>query len=80
MTHEIGLVTQTHLDWSLSQVVPTFSILVVGNGTAAALFGKWIDRVGPRIALTVGGMMVGLYYILMRLFIIDEYYFSMVGE
>ncbi|GAB3685021.1 OFA family MFS transporter [Actinocorallia lasiicapitis] len=37
-----------HFDTSLTAVGATFSIAIVMLGVSAALFGTWVDRVGPR--------------------------------
>lgn len=59
LTHEIGIITSVAEDWSLASVVPVFSTIVFMNGFAGAVLGKWIDRVGPRIALSTGGLCYG---------------------
>ncbi len=59
LTREIGCVASVAADWGLSQVVPVFSTVILFNGVAGALLGKWCDRVGPRIALGVGGALYG---------------------
>jgi MFS family permease len=57
-------------DWDLTTTVWIFNIAFVCLGLAAALFGKWLERVGPRKAMFVsalcfsGGFMVsalGIY-------------------
>lgn len=44
LTHEIGVITQIADDWPLTAVVPVFGTLVVFNGVAGAVLGKWIDK------------------------------------
>lgn len=46
-----GVVTSSADDWTLVQVVRTFTVAIVCLGLSAAVAGKWIERVGPR---TVG--------------------------
>lgn len=38
-------------DWSLSQIGWIFSAAIVALGLSAALFGRWLERVGPRRAM-----------------------------
>lgn len=60
-----GVVTSSADDWSLSQVVSIFTVAIVFLGLAAALAGKWLERVGPRMVGTVaaicwgGGFLIG---------------------
>src|SRR5215831_11240158 len=46
-----GVVAGSSGDWSLSEVVWIFTVAIVCLGLAAAVAGKWMERVGPR---TVG--------------------------
>jgi MFS family permease len=52
-------------DWSLGSVVWIFSVAIVCLGLSAALAGKWLERVGPRLVGLVatlcwcGGFLVG---------------------
>ncbi|TDJ66411.1 MAG: MFS transporter [Proteobacteria bacterium] len=61
----IGVVTSAADDWSLKSVVWIFTVAIVFLGLAAALAGKWLERVGPRavgvVAATCwgGGFIVG---------------------
>jgi len=51
--------------WKLSTIGWVFSIAIVFLGVSAALFGKWLERVGPRRAMFAaaccfsGGFLVG---------------------
>ena len=38
--------------WKLSTIGWVFSIAIVFLGVSAALFGKWLERVGPRRAIS----------------------------
>lgn len=64
MTLATALVT-TSCDWRVSDLVWTYSIFFVVLGAAAALWGGWLERVGPRKAGLVaaccwsGGMAIG---------------------
>ncbi|PZN93479.1 MAG: MFS transporter [Alphaproteobacteria bacterium] len=59
--------TTTACDWRVSDLVWTYSIFFVVLGAAAALWGGWLERVGPRRAGVVaafcwcGGMAIGAY-------------------
>ena len=59
--------TTTSCDWRVSDLVWTYSIFFVVLGAAAALWGGWLERVGPRRAGVVaafcwcGGLGVGAY-------------------
>jgi MFS family permease len=54
-------------DWTLGQIGITFSIAIVLLGLSAAIFGKWLERVGPRKAMLAaslcfgGGFLIGSY-------------------
>jgi MFS family permease len=65
LTRLIGLTESAPGDWSQKQVVWVFSIAIAVLGSSAALFGRWVERVGPRKSMLVaalcfsGGFMVG---------------------
>jgi len=46
-------------DWTLAQIGITFSIAIVLLGLSAALFGKWLERVGPRKAMLASALCFG---------------------
>ena len=60
-----GVVTPAAEDWLLSDVVWIFTVAIVFLGLAAALAGKWLEDVGPRMVGTVaaacwgGGYLIG---------------------
>jgi MFS family permease len=62
--------TQTSCDWKVSQVAMTFTIFIVVLGLAAAIWGGWLERAGPRKAGVVaaicwcGGFFIGAIGIL----------------
>ncbi|MFT4582607.1 MAG: MFS family permease [Gammaproteobacteria bacterium] len=66
----IGVVTSAADDWSLKSVVWIFTVAIVFLGLSAALAGKWLETVGPRMVGVVaascwgGGFVVGGYGIL----------------
>mgnify|MGYP005708498307 FL=1 len=48
---ELGVVSSSADDWSLSSVIWIFSVSIVCLGLAAAIAGKWLEDVGPRLSL-----------------------------
>ena len=50
LTQTIGITQPAPEDWKLSTVVVTFSIAIFFLGSSAAVFGRWLERVGPRKA------------------------------
>ena len=48
LTKLIGLSASAPGDWDLKQVGWIFSIAIVFLGCSAAVFGRWVERVGPR--------------------------------
>ena len=61
----LGVVTSAADDWTLKSVVWIFTVAIVFLGLAAAVGGKWLEKVGPRMVGTVsaicwgGGFIVG---------------------
>ncbi|MEI9942522.1 MAG: OFA family MFS transporter [Pseudomonadota bacterium] len=53
MTRLLGITQATPADWKLTSIAAIFSIAIVFLGLSAALFGKWLERVGPRKAMFV---------------------------
>jgi MFS family permease len=51
LTRLIGLKQSAPGDWNLAQVGWIFSIAIVILGLSAALLGRWMERVGPRLAM-----------------------------
>jgi len=55
----------TNCDWSVSSLTFTFTLFIVVLGVSAALWGGWLERVGPRKAgfvsacCWVGGFLLG---------------------
>jgi MFS family permease len=46
-------------DWTPGQIGWTFSIAIVLLGLSAAVFGKWLERVGPRKAMLAASLCFG---------------------
>ena len=51
MTQLIGISESTANDWELTTLGWIFSIALFTLGASAALFGKWLEQVGPRKAM-----------------------------
>jgi MFS family permease len=65
LTKVIGVAGSAAADWTLNQVVWIFTVAIVFLGLSAAVAGKWLERVGPRLVGTVsalcwgGGFLIG---------------------
>lgn len=65
LVKRLGVVTSAADDWSLKSVVWIFTVAIVFLGLAAAVAGKWLEKVGPRMVGSVaaccwgGGFMIG---------------------
>src|SRR5437016_578716 len=46
-------------DWKLSTIGWVFSVAIVFLGVSAAVFGRWVERVGPRKAMFVSALCFG---------------------
>lgn len=67
-----GVVASAAGDWSLDEVVWIFSVAIVFLGLSAAVAGRWLERVGPRLVGVVatvcwsGGFALGAVAIMTR--------------
>src|SRR3954451_17115333 len=52
----IGVTDSAPGDWKLSTLGWVFSVAIVFLGLSAALFGAWLERVGPRRAMFTSAM------------------------
>ena len=65
LVKRIGIVTTAADDWGLGEVVWIFTVAIVFLGLSAAIAGKWLEDVGPRMVGVVsaccwgGGFLVG---------------------
>ena len=65
LTKVRGVAASSADDWTLSEVVWVFTVAIVFLGLAAAVAGKWLEKVGPRMVGTVaafcwgGGFLIG---------------------
>src|SRR6202451_4759437 len=48
LTKLLGITQSAPADWNLKDVGWVFSIAIAVLGASAALFGRWVERVGPR--------------------------------
>ncbi|HIF51025.1 MAG TPA: MFS transporter [Thiotrichaceae bacterium] len=61
----LGVVVSSADDWSLKSVVWIFTVAIVFLGLSAAVAGKWLEKVGPRMVGSVaaccwgGGFIIG---------------------
>ena len=59
LTKLIGISKSAPGDWTLAQVGWIFSIAILVLGLASAFTGAWLDRVGPRKAMTAAALCFG---------------------
>ena len=65
LTKRIGIVISAADDWSLKSVVWIFTVAIVCLGLSAAVAGRWLEKLGPRMVGVIaafcwgGGFMVG---------------------
>ena len=59
LTRLLGVTQSAPGDWKLSQVAVIFSVAIVFLGLSAAVFGKWLERVGPRKAMFAAALCFG---------------------
>ena len=60
LSRQLGLTQSLPDDWKLSTIGWVFSVAIVFLGLSAALFGSWLERVGPRQAMFVSASCFGL--------------------
>jgi MFS family permease len=59
LSQAIGITKPAPGDWKLSTLGWVFSIAIVFLGLSAAVFGRWLDRVGPRKAMFASALCFG---------------------
>ena len=70
LTRALGVVASAPADWALEDVTRIFTLAIVFLGLSAAIAGKWLEDVGPRMVGVVaaclwgGGFVVGGFGIL----------------
>jgi MFS family permease len=55
----IGITQSAPGDWTLKELGWVFSIAIAVLGSSAALFGRWVERVGPRRSMFVAAICFG---------------------
>ena len=55
----LGVVTSAADDWTLKSVVWIFTVAIIFLGLSAAVGGKWLEKVGPRMVGTVSAICWG---------------------
>lgn len=59
LVHLIGGAKPAAGDWTIPDVLWIFSIAILVLGLSAAVFGRWVERVGPRKAMFVAACCFG---------------------
>src|SRR4051812_21582904 len=59
LSQRIGVTQSAPADWKLSTIGWVFSVAIVFLGLSAAVFGPWLERVGPRKAMFVSALCFG---------------------
>src|SRR6202166_5048674 len=63
LTKLLGITQSGPSDWKLTDVGWTFSIAIVLLGLSAAVFGTWVERVGPRKSMFTSALCFGSGFI-----------------
>ncbi|HMC56866.1 MAG TPA: OFA family MFS transporter [Gemmatimonadaceae bacterium] len=81
----IGGAESTAGDWKLSTIGWVFSVAIVFLGVSAAVFGRWVERVGPRKAMFAsavcfsGGFLVSAVGVLLHQFALLLFGYGVLG-
>jgi MFS family permease len=59
LTKLLGITHSDPADWKLTDVGWTFSIAIAILGLSAAVFGRWVERVGPRKSMFTAALCFG---------------------
>jgi MFS family permease len=59
LTKLIGITQSVPGDWNLKELGWIFSIAIAFLGASAAVFGRWVERVGPRKSMFVAALCFG---------------------
>jgi MFS family permease len=57
MSQAIGITAPAKGDWSIPDLGWIFSLAIVFLGLSAAVFGRWVERVGPRQAMFTSALL-----------------------
>ena len=75
----VSAMASTPADWSLKAIGWIFSIAIVFLGVSAALFGAWLDRVGPRKAMFASALCFSCGFFVAALGIHTHQYWLLIG-
>jgi MFS family permease len=64
LTRELGITRSVPGDWRLTDLGWIFTIAIFVLGASAALFGKWVQAVGPRKSGTVAALCWGFGFLI----------------
>jgi MFS family permease len=67
LTRVMGITQPAPGDWSQTQIALVFTIFIVFLGLSAAVFGRWVERVGPRRSGVVAALCWGGGYLVSAL-------------
>jgi MFS family permease len=56
LTRVIGITHSAPADWNLKEIGWVFSIAIAILGLSAAVFGRWVDRAGPRKSMFIAAL------------------------
>jgi MFS family permease len=59
LTKLLGITAPASADWSAVEIGWTFSLAILFLGASAALFGRWVERSGPRKSMAVAAACFG---------------------
>jgi MFS family permease len=59
LTQIIGITSSAQGDWTQSQLAWIFSLAICFLGLSAAVFGRWVERVGPRRTMATAALCFG---------------------
>ena len=59
LTRILGVTSSTPNDWTQSQLAWIFSLAICFLGLSAAVFGRWVERVGPRRTMATAALCFG---------------------
>ncbi len=59
LTKIIGITASAPNDWTQPQLAWIFSLAIFFLGASAAVFGRWVERVGPRKTMAVAALCFG---------------------
>jgi MFS family permease len=59
LTRILGITSSTPNDWTQPQLAWIFSLAICFLGLSAAVFGRWVERVGPRKTMATAALCFG---------------------